>query len=155
MGALLVGLFGVIPEPDHDINDLIRLYKKPGFIAYFSVLEFIIVLGLLVTHYFEYLHYLMESAAMPPTRLGKFFGRKINMNSLKKYCGISYGVISGNISSQSILFAKSGLELILLTVVSQRNQLQYALTWILLVMMVLTAILQVRTTKKNLKKCIW
>jgi hypothetical protein len=53
-------------------------------------------------------------------------------------------MLAGNISSQSMLFAKSGLELIILTVVFDENQLQYALTWILLVMMVLTAILQVR-----------
>jgi cytochrome oxidase assembly protein ShyY1 len=53
-------------------------------------------------------------------------------------------MLAGNISSQSMLFAKSGLELIILTVIFDENQLQYALTWILLVMMVLTAILQVR-----------
>lgn len=59
----------------------------------------------------------------------------------------SYGVLAGNISSQSMLFAKSGIELIILTVVFKMNQLQYALTWILLVMMVVTAILQVSWVK--------
>lgn len=145
---MLVGLFGVIPEPDHDIEDLIRLYKKPAFIAYFSVLEFVIITGLLTTHYFERMYYLMESAAIPPTNMGKFIGKWVSMEDLKKYCGISYGVLSGNISSQSILFAKSGLELIILSVVFDKNQLQYALTWILLVMMVLTAILQVFMSNK-------
>jgi cytochrome oxidase assembly protein ShyY1 len=56
----------------------------------------------------------------------------------------SYGVLAGNVSSQSMLFAKSGVELVILTVVSDKNQLQYPLTWILLTMMVLTAILQVK-----------
>lgn len=56
----------------------------------------------------------------------------------------SYGVLAGNVSSQSMLFAKSGVELVILTVVSDKNQLQYSLTWILLIMMVLTAILQVK-----------
>lgn len=79
----------------------------------------------------------MESGAIVNKR------RRISMDDLKKYCGISYGVLSGNISSQSILFAKSGLELILLTVVQEKNQLRYALTWILLFMMIITAILQV------------
>lgn len=54
--------------------------------------------------------------------------------------------MAGNISSQSMLFAKSGIELIILTVVHKMNQLQYALTWILLIMMVVTAILQVSST---------
>ncbi|KAL7310432.1 hypothetical protein PS15m_009936 [Mucor circinelloides] len=153
IGALLVGLFGVIPEPDHDIDDLIRLYKKPAFIAYFSILEFVIITGLLATHYFERMYYLMESAAMPPTNMGKLIGKWVTMEDLKKYCGISYGVLSGNISSQSILFAKSGLELIILSVVFDKNQLQYALTWILLVMMVLTAILQLYYLNKGLQLC--
>ena len=138
-----MGLFGVIPEPDHDIDDLIRLYKKPAFIAYFSILEFVIVTGLLTTHYFERLYFMMESAAVPPTNMGKFINRWLSMEEMKKYIGISYGVISGNVSSQSILFAKSGLELIILSVVLDKNQLQYALTWILLIMMVMTAVLQV------------
>ncbi|KAK4512790.1 uncharacterized protein ATC70_003497 [Mucor velutinosus] len=153
IGALLVGLFGVIPEPDHDIDDLIRLYRKPAFIAYFSILEFVIITGLLTTHYFERMYYLMESAAMPPTNMGKLIGKWVTMEDLKKYCGISYGVLSGNISSQSILFAKSGLELIILSVVFDKNQLQYALTWILLVMMVLTAILQLYYLNKGLQLC--
>lgn len=46
-----------------------------------------------------------------------------------------------------MLFAKSGIELIILTVVFKMNQLQYALTWILLIMMVVTAILQVSCVK--------
>jgi hypothetical protein len=147
IGALFVGLFGVIPEPDHDIDDLIRLYKKPAFIAYFSILEFVIITGLLTTHYFERLYYNMESASLPPTNMGKFIGKWVTVEDFKKYIGISFGVLSGNISSQSILFAKSGLELIILSVVFDKNQLQYALTWILLIMMVLTAILQVSSLK--------
>lgn len=59
----------------------------------------------------------------------------------------SYGVLAGNVSSQSMLFAKSGVELVILTVVSDKNQLQYPLTWILLTMMVLTAILQVKNNR--------
>ncbi|CAO3649254.1 unnamed protein product [Mucor hiemalis] len=153
VGALLVGLFGVIPEPDHDIDDLIRLYRKPAFIAYFSILEFVIISGLLTTHYFERLYFMMESAAVPPTNMGKLVGKWVSMDEMKKYIGISYGVISGNISSQSILFAKSGLELIIISVVLDKNQLQYALTWILLVMMVMTAILQLYYLNKGLQMC--
>lgn len=56
----------------------------------------------------------------------------------------SYGILAGNVSSQSMLFAKSGVELIILTIASDKNQLQYPLTWILLTMMIFTAILQVK-----------
>ncbi|KAI9481324.1 MAG: magnesium transporter NIPA-domain-containing protein [Benjaminiella poitrasii] len=138
IGALLVGLFGVIPEPDHDIDDLIILYKKPTFIAYFSILEFFILSGLIVTHYFEYM------MTKKPTK---------SMENIKKYCGLSYGALSGNISSQSMLFAKSGIELIIMSIVTDKNQLQYALTWILLFMMGVTAILQLYYLNKGLQLC--
>lgn len=58
----------------------------------------------------------------------------------------SYGVLGGNISSQSLLFAKSGLELFILTIVYGENQLQHAWTWGLVVMTVVTAALQVKKT---------
>ncbi|KAI7902167.1 magnesium transporter NIPA-domain-containing protein [Cokeromyces recurvatus] len=139
IGALLVGLFGVISEPDHDINDLITLYKKPTFIVYFSILEFFILSGLITTHYFEYT--IMKKK---PTK---------SMENIKKYCGMSYGILSGNISSQSMLFAKSGIELIILSIASDENQLKYALTWILLAMMIMTAILQLFYLNKGLQLC--
>ncbi|CAO3702709.1 unnamed protein product [Rhizopus stolonifer] len=152
-GTLLLGSFGVIAEPDHDIDDLIRLYKKPAFIAYFSSLECIIVTGALLTHYSEHLLDQIESAALPPTTVGKWLGKWIALDEFKKKIGISYGVLAGNVSSQSMLFAKSGIELIILTVVSDKNQLEYSLTWILLSMMVLTSILQLHYLNKGLQLC--
>lgn len=184
IGALLVGLFGVISEPDHDIEDLIRLYKKPGFIAYFSVLETFIVTSILASHYAESIYFRIEKSGFLDS--GKWLGQWISPADFKMCIGIryiiiiikymffflnfnfnmiimlitdhfifffnfnSYGVIAGNISSQSMLFAKSGIELIILTVVFKLNQLQYALTWILLIMMVLTAILQVSSYSHDL-----
>ncbi|KAI9244895.1 hypothetical protein BY458DRAFT_529235 [Sporodiniella umbellata] len=149
-GTLLLGLFGVVTEPEHDINDLLRLYKKPAFIAYFSTLECIVVAGALVTHYCEHLVYQIESGTIPPSR--KWMGR-LSLEEFKKYIGISFGVLAGNVSSQSMLFAKSGMELILLTFFSNENQLNHVLTYILLVMMVLTAVLQLFYLNKGLKMC--
>jgi hypothetical protein len=87
-GTLFVGLFGVIPEPDHDIDDLIRLYKKPAFIVYFSVLEFIIVTTAIATHYFEHIYNILESAVLPPPHIGKVLSRWIDLDDLKTYIGI-------------------------------------------------------------------
>ncbi|KAG0193589.1 hypothetical protein DFQ28_004481 [Apophysomyces sp. BC1034] len=152
IGALLVGLFGVIQEPSHDLEDLIRLYKRPTFIAYFSVLEFFIVFTMIVTHYLEFLYNRIERDPFchgAGTALGRWLSRADN----KKYIGISFGILGGNVSSQSMLFAKSGLELIILTVVYDQNQLQHALTWVLLVMLVLTAVLQLYYLNKGLRLC--
>ncbi|EIE86544.1 hypothetical protein RO3G_11255 [Rhizopus delemar RA 99-880] len=152
-GTLLLGIFGVVTEPDHDIDDLIRLYKKPGFIAYFSTLELLIVTTALATHYFEQLHDQLESATLPPSHRSKWIGKWVQVDEFKKYIGISYGILAGNVSSQSMLFAKSGVELIILTIASDKNQLQYPLTWILLTMMIFTAILQLHYLNKGLQLC--
>lgn len=45
-----------------------------------------------------------------------------------------------------MLFAKSGIELIILSIAYDENQLQYPLTWFLLFMMILTGGMQVKYT---------
>jgi drug/metabolite transporter (DMT)-like permease len=86
IGALLVGLFGVIPEPDHDIDDLIRLYKRPAFIAYFSVLETFIITTILVSHYAELIFDRMEKADFQDR--GKWLGQWISPADFKMCIGI-------------------------------------------------------------------
>lgn len=49
-----MGFYGVIPEPNHSLSDLIQLYKKSGFIIYFTILETVIAALMLATHYLEY-----------------------------------------------------------------------------------------------------
>lgn len=54
-GAILIAGFAVVPEPNHSLEDLIQLYKRPSFIVYFTLLETFTFLGLLITHLMEYL----------------------------------------------------------------------------------------------------
>lgn len=62
-------------------------------------------------------------------------------------------MLSGNISSQSLLFAKSGLELLILTLIHGQNQFKYFLTWVLVVIMIVTALLQLFYLNKGLRLC--
>lgn len=62
-------------------------------------------------------------------------------------------MLSGNISSQSLLFAKSGLELLILTLIHGQNQFKYLLTWVLVVIMIITALLQLFYLNKGLRLC--
>ncbi|KAI8390833.1 uncharacterized protein BYT42DRAFT_591670 [Radiomyces spectabilis] len=150
IGTLLVGLFGVIIEPDHDIDDLIQLYHKTTFIIYFSILEFVIVTALIFTHYFEQLYFkLQKQNFMPDQPRLKWLASA----DFRMYLGISYGMIAGNISSQSMLFAKSGFELFILTIVFNMDQLHYPLTWVLVSMVIVTAILQLYYLNKGLRLC--
>lgn len=82
LGAGLVAGFGVVPEPNHSLQDLIRLYKRPTFIVYFTIIETFICLGLLTTHIIDYK---MEHA--PPSlsmQGGSIYGR----TDLKMWLGI-------------------------------------------------------------------
>ncbi|ORZ04029.1 hypothetical protein BCR43DRAFT_431319 [Syncephalastrum racemosum] len=146
LGALLVGIFGVIQEPNHSLDDLIELYKKPAFIAYFSILETCIFVTMVVTHYLEHIY---ERILNPDDKLFAW----MDAPRLKTYIGVSYGVLSGNISSQSLLFAKSGLELFILTIIYGQNQLNHVLTWLLVGMMIITAALQLYYLNKGLRLC--
>lgn len=37
-GAVLIAIFGIVPEPTHSLKDLLVLFGRPAFIAYFSLL---------------------------------------------------------------------------------------------------------------------
>ncbi|GAB5593125.1 hypothetical protein Unana1_08025 [Umbelopsis nana] len=149
IGAILVGGFGIVREPNHSLEDLIRLYHRPAFIAYFSVLEFFTLIMLMVTHYLEYRVNQVERGTLPESKLIKMD----DLPKLKMKLGISYGMLSGNISSQSLLFAKSGLELVILTLIHGQNQFKYILTWFLVFIMIITAILQLYYLNKGLRLC--
>ncbi|RUO99035.1 hypothetical protein BC936DRAFT_140758, partial [Jimgerdemannia flammicorona] len=141
VGAVLVGGFGVVPEPSHSLDDLIALYRRPAFITYFSILETITVITLLATHFTERQLNLVQRGVI---RESDTYLRKIGrLGKVQTILGISYGVMGGNISSQSLLFAKSGLELLILTLFHGQNQFGRPLTWVLVAFLIVTAILQV------------
>ncbi|CAG8547542.1 3274_t:CDS:2, partial [Funneliformis mosseae] len=142
----MIGFFGVVNEPNHSLEDLIELYKRPAFIAYFSIIEFVVVCLLIANKFGE--------DVLNQMLLGKSdltFGW-----SLKKFqmiLGISYGCVGGMISSQSLLFAKSGLELLLLSILNCDNQFNQPLSWFIVVALAVTALLQLYYLNKGLKLC--
>ncbi|CAJ0756929.1 7989_t:CDS:1, partial [Entrophospora sp. SA101] len=64
------------------------------------------------------------------------------MKKFQTILGISYGCVGGMISSQSLLFAKSGLELLVLTIIYRDNQFNKPLSWIIVIILAVTALLQ-------------
>ena len=58
--------------------------------------------------------------------------------------GISYGCVGGMLSSQALLFAKSAIELLMLTILEGENQFENPLSWFLVVALITAALLQVR-----------
>ena len=46
-GAVLIAIFGIVPEPTHSLEDLLVLFSRPAFVIYFSLLGFFLGVALL------------------------------------------------------------------------------------------------------------
>ena len=132
----MIASFGVVNDSTHSLEDLIELYKRPAFIVYFSIIEFVIIIFLALNKYGEHILNMMSRNERDP-----IFGW--SMKKFQTILGVSYGCVGGMISSQSLLFAKSGIELLVLTIIYRENQFNQPLSWIIVIMLAVTALLQV------------
>ncbi|CAJ0768393.1 24682_t:CDS:2, partial [Entrophospora sp. SA101] len=146
IGAVMIALFGVVNDSTHSLEDLIELYKRPAFIVYFSIVEFVVIILLSLNKYGEYiLDKILRNEQDP------IFGW--SMKKFQTHLGISYGCVGGMISSQSLLFAKSGIELLVLTIIYQDNQFNQLLSWVIVIILVITSLLQLYYLNKGLRLC--
>lgn len=51
-GAVLIAVFGVVPEPTHSLEDLLILFGRPAFVVYFSLLGVFVVVALAIVSAF-------------------------------------------------------------------------------------------------------
>lgn len=47
-GAVLIAVFGIVPEPTRSLDDLLELFKRPTFVAYFSILGAVVFICLAI-----------------------------------------------------------------------------------------------------------
>lgn len=47
-GAVLIAVFGIVPEPTHSLEDLLVLFSRPAFVVYFSLLGFFLAVALVI-----------------------------------------------------------------------------------------------------------
>ncbi|KAJ8457230.1 hypothetical protein ONZ45_g18394 [Pleurotus djamor] len=192
-GAILIAVFGIVPEPTHSLEDLLYLFRRPAFVAYFSILGSVVFIALLVSHIVEYslakrsklydtplvattptvpavpvpenpsslttgvTNTISEGMATERTPLiprGK--SRKLSTASsvssavslstpstqrTRLLLAVSYASFSGILSGMCLIFAKSGVELLVLTL-RGHNQFWRWESWILLLGLVVFALLQ-------------
>jgi magnesium transporter len=50
-GAVLIALFGVVPEPTHSLEDLLMLFHRSTFVVYFSLLGAAVVVCLVMVRH--------------------------------------------------------------------------------------------------------
>ncbi|KAI0275071.1 hypothetical protein BC834DRAFT_850873 [Gloeopeniophorella convolvens] len=178
-GAVLIATFGIVPEPTHSLEDLLVLFSRPAFIAYFCLLGFAVLVCLAITHVTEY-SYLRRLRKQPLTRSSSplpiptgsttdlssertpLLDRKRNpassaasVVSVASSVGrihvrpsrtplllsLSYASTSGILSGMCLIFAKSGVELLLLTI-RGNNQFWRWQAWMLVLGLVVFALLQ-------------
>jgi hypothetical protein len=47
-GAVLIAIFGIVPEFAHSLEDLLVLFSRPAFVAYFTLLGFAVLVCLAI-----------------------------------------------------------------------------------------------------------
>src|SRR5882762_1065429 len=47
-GAVLIAIFGIVPEPTRSLEDLLQLWGRPAFVAYFSTLGVLVIICLVI-----------------------------------------------------------------------------------------------------------
>lgn len=183
-GAVLVAIFGIVPEPTHTLEDLLVLFSRPTFVAYFSLLGFAVLVCLAITHLSEY-SYSIHLRNRPPSRPSsplliptnsstdlttertplldrkRYAASTISLSSstTQKHAipsrtplllSISYASTSGILSGMCLVFAKSGVELLLISI-NGNNQFWQWQAWMLILGLVAFALLQLWYLHKALK----
>lgn len=65
-GAVLIAVFGIVPEPTHSLEDLLQLFRRPAFVAYFSLLGAFVAISLITVRLL--VPFALASSANDPSR---------------------------------------------------------------------------------------
>lgn len=132
-GAILIAIFGAIPEPAHSLDQLLQLLGRRTFVVW-MILQTILVLAIVAIAGF--LSRIPSISSSPRIRL---------------FRGLAYGCISGILSAHSLLVAKSAVELLVRTIVDRVNQFNRWQSWAILVGLVTLALTQLYYLHRGLK----
>lgn len=131
-GAVLIAFFGAIPSPAHELDELLELLARKPFIVWMIIQALFVVTLAVVTDVTSSVSSLSHNARFRLIR------------------GISYGVISGDLSAHSLLFAKSAVELLIKTI-GGKNQFLRWQSWAIVLALVSLALCQLYYLHRGLK----
>ncbi|KAH8684858.1 hypothetical protein BGZ60DRAFT_524056 [Tricladium varicosporioides] len=132
-GAILIAIFGAIPEPAHSLDQLLVLLGRKTFVVW-MILQAILVIAIIILAGF--LAKIPGISSSPRIRLLR---------------GLAYGCISGILSAHSLLVAKSAVELLVRTIIDKINQFNRWQSWAILIGLVTLALTQLYFLHKGLK----
>ncbi|KAG6186550.1 hypothetical protein E4U36_000544 [Claviceps purpurea] len=131
-GAVLIAIFGAIPSPAHDLDELLVLLSRKPFIVWMALQAlFVVALGTAI----DLVNSLSSLSHNSRFRLAR---------------GIIYGVISGDVSAHALLFAKSAVELCIKTI-GGSNQFAHWQSWAIVLCLILLALGQLYYLHRGLK----
>jgi len=145
VGAGLIAGFGALEEPSHNLEELLNLFSRTPFLIWiciqFGVVAVILVVSRLLLISIRRKSALMDNAglnflAISSLAVGKAIKR------LKLLRGCILGCLSGLISAHCLLLAKTGAELIILSIVT-KNQFSHWQSWMILLGLLILELAQV------------
>ncbi|GAO14529.1 hypothetical protein UVI_02032400 [Ustilaginoidea virens] len=131
-GAVLIAVFGAIPSPPHDLDELLVLLGRKPFVVWMALQALAVVSLAAAT---DAVNGTSTVSRSPRFRLAR---------------GIAYGVISGDVSAHALLLAKSAVELCLKTI-GGRNQFSRWQSWAMLLGLASLALCQLYYLHRGLK----
>jgi len=134
-GAVLISLFSALPEPSHNLEQLLRLLWYPNFLVWF-ILSLVFVLGVLV----------MDFSLRHLIAVHKRDSPKILLIR-----GMAYGLLSGILSAHALLLAKSAVELIVRSLTDHVNEFRSYQSWLLVLAFLVLALTQLYYLHLGLK----
>ncbi|EFW99302.1 duf803 domain containing protein [Grosmannia clavigera kw1407] len=134
-GAVLIAIFGAIPEPAHNLAELLALLVRPAFVAWMAF-QAVVVLALALV--------VELAAAVTPPLLAQTARFRLGR-------GLTYGAISGILSAHALLVAKSAVELVVRTVADGNNQFRHWQAWALVLVFVALALVQLYYLHRGLR----
>ncbi|KAI9697397.1 MAG: hypothetical protein M1836_004675 [Candelina mexicana] len=135
-GAVLIAIFGAIPEPAHNLDQLLFLLGRHQFILWMISQAIIVVLIIIGTKALKVL-----------------YPRSNNSPRMRLLRGMAYGAISGILSAHSLLVAKSAVELLVRTIIDRVNQFNRWQSWMILLGLIVLALSQLYYLHRGLKLC--
>lgn len=132
-GAVLIGFFGAIPSPTHNLSELLELLGRWPFVLWMSLQA---VLVIAICFAVDGANHFLHLTQSPRFRL---------------FRGLAFGCVSGILSAHSLLVAKSAVELIITTVVEGQNQFVHWQSWMIVLALVTLALTQLYYLHRGLK----
>ncbi|KAE9967406.1 hypothetical protein EG328_008199 [Venturia inaequalis] len=134
IGAVLIGIFGSVTEPSHNLNQLLVLLGRGQFLMWLFGTFFVAVLIIASTFMLKRL----------PSK---------NTHRMRLIRGMAYGSASGILSAHCLLLAKSAVELLVRTIADRNNQFNRWQSWMILLGLVFLALTQLYYLHRGLKLC--